>query len=160
MIAVGKRLNGNFSLKVVQVGTVREAVFSELLTSRTIVSVYMKANTGSCDKQTDSLATAAAEFAAAGYTVIALSRDTAGALGRYAAKQNLPYLLASDPKDLFAQATDSIVEKSMYGRTFFGPQRAAYVLDRDGTVLAIVEKVDPANHAAQLRAALAGLPPR
>ena len=39
----------------------------------------------------------------------------------------------------------------MYGRTFFGPARAAYVLDRDGTVLAVAEKVDTADHAAQLR---------
>jgi peroxiredoxin Q/BCP len=39
----------------------------------------------------------------------------------------------------------------MYGRTFTGPARAAFVLDRDGTVLAVAEKVDTADHAAQLK---------
>jgi peroxiredoxin len=39
----------------------------------------------------------------------------------------------------------------MYGRTFTGPARAAFVLDRDGTVLAVLEKIDPARHAAQLK---------
>lgn len=157
MISVGKKLDTNFKLKVVEAGAVREVRFADLLTRRTIVSVYMKNNTGSCDKQNDSLAAHAGEFEQAGYTLIALSRDTSGSHLRYAAKKNIGYILASDPEDLFATATDSVVEKSMYGRTFFGPMRAAYVLDRDGTVLAVAEKVDTADHAAQLRALIAGL---
>ncbi|MCX6955698.1 MAG: redoxin domain-containing protein [Verrucomicrobia bacterium] len=157
MISVGKKLQGNFKLKIAYEGVQREVTFSDLLTRRTIVSVYMKNNTGSCDKQNDSLAAHAAEFAAAGYNLVALSRDTCGSHLRYAAKKHIAYTLASDPDDLFAKATDSIVEKSMYGRTFFGPARAAYVLDRDGTVLAVAEKVDTSDHAAQLRALIAGL---
>ena len=42
----------------------------------------------------------------------------------------------------------------MYGRKFEGPARAAFVIGTDGTVLAVVEKVDTANHAAQLHALL------
>ncbi len=143
-----------FSLKVVRDGAVSEVAFAALLTRRTIVSVYMKNNTGGCDKQNDSLAAHAAEFDAAGYNLVAVSRDTAGSHLKYAAKKNITYALASDPEDRFAQAADSIVEKSMYGRKFLGPARAAYVLDRDGAVLAVVEKVDPAGHAAQLKALL------
>jgi peroxiredoxin Q/BCP len=45
----------------------------------------------------------------------------------------------------------------MYGRTYIGPARAAFVLDRDGTVLAVIEKVDTANHAAQLNELIKGL---
>ncbi len=157
MITVGKRLDTNFKLKVVAAGATREIPFADLLTRRTIVSVYMKNNTDSCDKQVESLAAHAAEFEAAGYNVVALSRDTAGSHLRYAAKKNIPFTLASDPKDLFAQASDSIIEKSMYGRTFLGPTRAAYVLDRDATVLGIIQKVDTADHAAQVRALLATL---
>ena len=39
----------------------------------------------------------------------------------------------------------------MYGRKFTGPARAAFVLATDGTVLAVVPKVDTADHARQLR---------
>jgi peroxiredoxin Q/BCP len=67
------------------------------------------------------------------------------------------YVLASDPDDLFAQATDSVIEKSMYGRKFTGPSRSAYVIDTDGTVLAIAEKVDTKAHAEQLKEILAKL---
>ena len=157
MISPGKKLKTNFKLKIVQNGTESEALFGDLLTRRTIVSVYMKNNTGSCDKQNDSLAAHAAEFAKAGYNLIAISRDTCGSHLKYPAKQKIGYTLASDPGDLFAKAADSVVEKSMYGKTYFGPARAAFVLDKDGTVLAVAEKVDTADHAAQLRTLIAAL---
>jgi peroxiredoxin Q/BCP len=147
----------NFTLKVVQDNEEKEVVFKDLLTRPTIVSVYMKNNTPGCDRQNDSLAADAAEFDRAGYNVVALSRDTCGSHRKYAAKKGIGYVLASDPDDLFAQATDSVVEKQMYGRTFTGPQRAAYVLAPDGTVLAIAEKVDTKDHAAQLRELIATL---
>lgn len=131
----------------------------DLVTRPTIVSVYMRNNTGGCDKQNDSLAKHAAEFAKAGYNLVAVSRDAAGSHLKYAAKKGITYALVSDPDDLFAQATDSIIEKSMYGRKFTGPARAAYVLDRAGTVLAVAEKVDTADHAAQLRGLIAELKP-
>jgi peroxiredoxin Q/BCP len=157
MISKGKKLRAKFKLTIVQDGAVREVAFADLLTRRTIVSVYMKNNTGSCDKQNDSLAAHAAEFDRAGYNLVALSRDTSGSHLKYAVKKKISYVLASDPGDLFAQAADSIVEKSMYGKTYQGPARAAFVLDQDGTVLAVAEKVDTADHAAQLRALIAGL---
>ncbi len=157
MISPGKKLKTNFKLTVVAGGDVQEVAFKDLLTRRTIVSVYMKNNTGSCDKQNDSLAAHAAEFAEAGYTLVAVSRDTPGSHLKYAAKKKIAYTLASDPDDLFAQAADAVVEKSMYGKKYFGPARAAFVLGSDGTVLAVAEKVDTADHAAQLKVLIAGL---
>lgn len=152
VISPGARLDTSFTIKVVRDGRKEAVTFADLLTRRTIVSVYMRNNTPGCDRQNDSLAAHAAEFAAAGYNLVALSRDTCGSHGRYAGARNISYVLASDPEDRFARAADAIVQKSMYGRTFRGPSRSAYVLERDGTVLGLVEKVDPAEHAAQLLA--------
>jgi peroxiredoxin Q/BCP len=157
MITPRKKLKTNFKLKVVAQGVESEVTFKDLLKRRTIVSVYMKNNTGSCDKQNDSLAAHAAEFTKAGYDLIAISRDTPGSHLKYAVKKKITYTLASDPTDLFAQAADAVVEKSMYGKKYFGPARAAFVLAPDGTVLAVAEKVDTADHAAQLKALIAGL---
>jgi peroxiredoxin Q/BCP len=159
MLKAGQKLKTDFTLKVVREGGIMEVAFGDLLTRRTIVSVYMKNNTGSCDRQNDSLAAHAAGFVARGYNVVALSRDTCGSHKKYAEKKRITYTLASDPDDLFARAADAIVEKSMYGRTFHGPARAAFVLDVDGTLLAVVEKVDTKDHAAQLHALLDTLNP-
>lgn len=150
-------MDTRFQLKVFRNGQEESVRLADLLMRRTIVSVYMRNNTPGCDRQNDSLAAHAAEFDRAGYNLVAISRDTVGSHARYAAKKKIRYTLASDPEDRFAKATDAIVEKSMYGRKFSGPARAAFVLDRDGTVLAIAEKVDTADHAGQLRKLLANL---
>lgn len=157
MIQPGARLPLKLALKVLQANEEKEVELGQLLTRRTVVSVYMRNNTGGCDKQNDSLVGYAATLDRAGYNLIALSRDSLASHRKYAAKKGITYVLASDPEDRFAQATDSLVTKSMYGRKFVGPARAAYVLDRDGTVLAVIEKVTPAEHAAQLAAVLATL---
>lgn len=117
----------------------------------------MRNNTGGCDRQNESLVKATKEFVKAGYNLVALSRDTLASHRKYAAKLGITYALASDPDDLFARATGSIIEKSIYGRRFSGPAHAAYVIDQDGTVLAVVGRVDTSDHAAQLRAVIANL---
>ena len=151
VISPGQKIDVSFRLKVVQGGIAKELTFADLLTRPTIVSVYMKNNTPSCDRQNDSLAAHAEEFDRAGYNLVALSRDTCGSHLRYARSKKINYTLASDPEYNFARAVDSLVEKSMYGRTFVGPARAAFVFDRDGTVLAVAPKIDAEDHARQLK---------
>lgn len=157
MIAPGQKIDLHFRLQLVRDGIAKEMAFGDLLTRPTIVSVYMKNHTPSCDRQNDSLVEHAADFERAGVNLVALSRDTCGSHLRYARARKIPYILASDPKDAFARAADSMVEKTMYGRTFIGPARAAFLFDRDGTLLAIAPKVDTASHGAQLKGLLAGL---
>jgi len=157
MIKPGGKLPLNLRLDILQDNEEKEVKLGELLTRRTLVSVYMRNNTGGCDRQNDSLVKRATDITKAGYNLVAVSRDPIASHRKYAAKKGITYTLVSDPEDRFAQATDSIIEKTMYGRKFNGPARVAYVIDRDGTVLAVIPKVDTADHAAQLLAAIAEL---
>ncbi len=154
MLAPGAQPDLDFKLDVVRDGTVENVRFRDLFKRPTIVSVYMKNKTPSCDRQNDSLVAHAAALAKAGYDLVALSRDTCGSHQKYAVAKKITYVLASDPEDRFAKALDAVVEKSMYGKKYLGPARAAFVFDRKGKVLAVVEKVDTADHAAQLLAVL------
>jgi len=151
MVEIGEKITTDFTLKVVQEGEEKEVSFDELLDRPTIVSVYMRNNTGGCDKQNRSLADEAAWFDENGYNLVALSKDTCGSHKNYAKKLGISYTLASDPDYKFAGATDSIVEKKMYGKTFDAPTRSAYVIDTDGTVLGIIEKVNTKAHADELK---------
>lgn len=150
MISIGTKMNTDFKLQVVQNGEEKTVSFSELLNRPTIVSVYMKNNTGSCDKQNISLAADQQKFDEAGVNLITLSKDSCNSHKKYAEKHGINYILASDPDVLFSKATDSIVEKKMYGKTYEGPSRSAFYIDTDGTVLDYIEKVDPKNHADEL----------
>jgi thioredoxin-dependent peroxiredoxin len=150
MIAVGQKLHVGFRLRVACDGVVKDMAFADLLTRPTVVSVHMKNRTPSCDRQNDSLIAHASALARSGYNVVGLSRDTASSHLRYAAAKNIPYPLASDPEYHFARAADSLIQKSMYGRKFIGPVRAAFILDHDATVLGVVQNVDAANLGPQL----------
>lgn len=151
MIETGKKIDTNFTIDIVKEGQQKEVAFSELLDRPTIVSVYMRNNTGGCDKQNRSLAEHADWFDNKGYNLIAISKDSCGSHKNYAEKLDINYTLASDPDYLFAKATDSIVEKKMYGKTFDAPSRSAFVIDTDGTVVGIIEKINTKAHAEELK---------
>jgi thioredoxin-dependent peroxiredoxin len=150
MISTGEKIDTDFTLNIVQNGEEKEVKFSDLLNRPAIVSVYMRNNTSGCDKQNRSLAEHADKFDAKGFNLIALSKDSCGSHKNYAEKIGINYILASDPEFKFAGATDSIVEKKMYGKTFDAPSRSAFVIDTDGTVLASIKKVDTKAHAEEL----------
>ncbi|MCC5926799.1 MAG: redoxin domain-containing protein [Bacteroidetes bacterium] len=150
MINKGEKMSTDFELDIVQNGEEKRVKFADILTRPTIVSVYMKNNTGSCDKQNISLAADQQAFENKGVNLITLSKDTCGSHKKYAEKHGISYILASDPELLFSKATDSIVEKKMYGKTYDGPARAAFYINTDGEILGLIEKVDPKNHAQEL----------
>ena len=151
MIETGKKIDTDFTIKIVRNGNEEEVRFGELLDRPAIVSVYMRNNTSGCDRQNRSLAEHADWFDEKGLNLIALSKDTCGSHKKYAEKLDINYILASDPDYKFAEATDSIVEKKMYGNTYESPSRSAYVIDTDGTVLGIIEKVNTKAHAEELK---------
>ncbi len=157
MIKVGAKMDTNFTIHVVEGDEEREVNFTEVLTRPTIVSVYMKNNTSSCDKQNISLAEHASWFDDAGYNVVTISKDTCGSHKKYIAKHGISYMIASDPEFKFSSATDSVVEKKMYGKVYEGPSRSAFVIDTDGTILAAIEKIDTKAHANELKEVIGSL---
>lgn len=163
MLQPGQKVNLDFKVKAVSArgaGGVREVVFRDLLTRRTIISAYMKNNTPSCDRQVADLASHAAALGRAGCAIIMVSRDTASSQLKYALAKQIPFSLIGDTKDLWAHAAGSMVEKQMYGKTFLGPARAAWLVEPDGTILAVIEKVTTSAHAEELEAMIARVQPR
>lgn len=157
MIDVGTKIDTDFTLDIVEDGEEKTVAFEDLLNRPTIVSVYMRNNTSGCDKQNKSLAEHASWFDEHGYNLIAISKDTCGSHKNYAEKLGINYVLASDPEYKFAEATDSIVEKNMFGNKFEAPTRSAYVINTDGTVKAIIEKINTKDHASELKEVIQNL---
>lgn len=158
MVKAGEKLDLDYTIKAVgKDGQVEEVTFGDLITGPTVVSVYMRNNTSGCDLQMASLAKGAATIKRKGYALVGISRDTGSSHLKYAAKMGIGFTLVSDPGFQFARAADSMVQKSMYGKKYMAPARAAYVLEPGGRVLAVIEKVDTKDHAAQVRAVLKAL---
>ncbi len=157
MIEQGTKIDTDFTLDIVKDGEEQQVLFSDLLSRPTVVSVYMRNNTSGCDKQNKSLAAEADWFDEHGYNLVAISKDTCGSHKNYAEKLGINYILASDPEYKFGEATDSVVEKQMFGNKYEAPTRSAYIIDTDGTVLSIIEKVNTKGHAQELKDVITNL---
>jgi len=149
MKAIGDKLDLDFEVGLVRDGSKIKTILSESLDGPTVVSVYMRNNTGSCDKQMLSLTEAYPALKKHGVSLLGVSKDTAGSHLKYADRHGIQFPLISDPEHRFAKAVDSLIEKKMYGRIFWGPQRAAYLIDKQGILRGVCEKVDPSQHGRQ-----------
>lgn len=156
MLAPGKKPKLDFEVDALVDGKVVRARFADLLDGPAVISVWMRDNTSSCDRQSAELGKAEQAILKAGHRIIGVSRDSCRSHAAYAAKHGYRYTLVADPEDRLSKAMDAMVEKSMYGKTYVGPARAAYVLDGKGTLVALIPKVEAATHGRQVLEILKG----
>jgi thioredoxin-dependent peroxiredoxin len=74
---------------------------------------------------------------------------------KFKAKEHLPYPLLADATHEIAEAYGVWVEKSMYGKNYFGVERSTFIIDAAGMIEKIFRKVKPETHSEQVLAALA-----
>jgi len=117
---------------------------------KVVIFFYPKADTPACTQEASDFTALAADFAAAGATVIGISRDPVKALDRFAAKHGLGVILASDEDGATVEAYGVWVEKSMYGRRFMGIERTTVLIDAEGRIARIWPKVKVKGHAAEV----------
>ncbi|WP_424134018.1 thioredoxin-dependent thiol peroxidase [Roseomonas chloroacetimidivorans] len=150
MIAVGDKAP-EFDLPAAGGGRVSAAL---LRGKRYALYFYPKADTSGCTVQAQGVQDNLEALRKAGITVIGVSPDPVKKLDAFAKKYGLTFPLASDADQSLAQAYDTWVEKSMYGRKYMGMERSTFLIGADGTVQAIWRKVKPAEHAALLLGAV------
>lgn len=120
-----------------------------------VLYFYPKDDTSGCTKEAQGFSDMADEFAAAGVTVVGVSRDDMRSHEKFIAKYGLRVPLAVDDGSL-SEAFGTWVEKSMYGRSYMGMERATFLLDADGTLLKAWRKVKVPGHAAEVLKAAQG----
>lgn len=133
-------------------------VSNETLKDRTVVLFfYPKADTPGCTNEAKDFTALAADFASAGAVVIGVSKDPVKKLQRFKEKHDLNVQLASDETAGVTEAFGLWVEKSMYGKTYWGTERATVLIDGDGIVRRVWRKVSVKGHAAEVLDAVKAL---
>jgi thioredoxin-dependent peroxiredoxin len=122
-----------------------------------VVYFYPKADTPGCTTQACGVRDHQADYAAASAAVLGLSPDPVAKVKKFHDKQSLNFALLSDEDHAVAERYGVWVQKSLYGRTYFGNERTTFVLDAGGRVAAVLRKVKPAAHDDLVLDALAGL---
>jgi thioredoxin-dependent peroxiredoxin len=128
---------------------------SQLRGKTVVLYFYPKADTPGCTAQACGVRDHASDYAAAGAVVLGVSRDPVPRLRAFADKHGLQFPLLADEDHAVAEAYGVWVEKSMYGRKFFGNERTTFVIDGEGVVREVLRKVKPAQHDELVLGALA-----
>jgi peroxiredoxin Q/BCP len=130
---------------------------ADLRGRRVVLYFYPKADTPGCTTQACGIRDRAGEYAAAGATVIGVSPDPVDRVKTFHGGQSLNFTLLADTDHAVCERYGVWVEKSMYGKTYWGAQRATFILDEDGIVRHVIPKASPKTHDDEVLEALAGI---
>jgi peroxiredoxin Q/BCP len=86
--------------------------------------------------------------------VLGVSPDSVKTQAKFKAQEKLPYPLLADENHEVAEKYGVWVEKSMYGKKFWGVERTTFLIDANGVIEKIFRKVKPETHSEQVLAAL------
>ena len=132
---------------------------SDLRGQLVVVYFYPKADTPGCTTQACGVRDHRTDYAKAGARVLGISPDPVKKVKKFHDKQALDFTLLADEDHAVAEAYGVWVEKSMYGRTYWGNERTTFIVAPDGKVAEVLRKVKPAEHDARVLAALEELSP-
>lgn len=123
---------------------------------RFVLYFYPKDDTPGCTKEACGFRDNLPAFDKLKVPVFGISADDEKAHGKFVKKYSLNFSLLADPDHSTCEAFGTWVEKSMYGKKYFGIQRASFVIAGSGKIEQVWEKVSPDGHAEEVLAYLGG----
>jgi peroxiredoxin Q/BCP len=121
---------------------------------KVVLYFYPKANTPGCTTQACGVRDHEIDYAAADAVVLGVSPDPVKAVKKFYDKQQLNFELLADEDHAVTEAYGVWVEKSMYGKAYWGAARSTFVIDEEGVVRKVIKKVKPETHDDEVLAAL------
>ncbi|NIY72698.1 thioredoxin-dependent thiol peroxidase [Marivivens donghaensis] len=122
-----------------------------------VLYFYPKDDTPGCTKEAIAFTDMVDDFAAAGAVILGVSKDPVKKHDKFIAKHELKIALLSDEESDMCERYGVWVEKSMYGKTYMGIERATFLIDADGKVAKVWPKVKVAGHAEEVLEAVKAL---
>lgn len=123
---------------------------SDFKGQKVVLYFYPKDDTPGCTAQACNLRDNYEQLINQGYVVLGISKDDEKSHLKFIKKYDLPFSLIADTDTKINEAYGVWVEKSMYGKTYMGTARTTFVIDKEGFIQEIIEKVDTKNHINQI----------
>lgn len=134
----------DFNLPTDSSGTVSLSSFAG---KPVVLYFYPKDDTPGCTKEAVTFSGLMPRFAERGIEIIGVSPDSVASHMKFRNKHDLGVTLGSDEDKSVCQSYGVWVEKSMYGKTYMGVERATFLIAPDGTIARIWRKVKVPGHA-------------
>jgi peroxiredoxin Q/BCP len=123
---------------------------SDYLGKKLIVFFYPKANTPGCTAQACNLRDNYEELQVQGYELLGVSADSEKSQANFRVKFNFPFPLLADEDQSVINAFGVWGPKKFMGKEYDGIHRTSFIMDENGTVIKVVDKVKTKDHATQL----------
>lgn len=123
---------------------------SDFRGKKVVLYFYPKDDTPGCTAEACDLRDNYDRFLAQGYAVLGVSVDDEKSHRKFIQKFNLPFPLLADTDQKLVNAYGVWGEKNMYGRTYMGTFRKTFIIDENGVIADVIEKVDTQNHTSQI----------
>jgi len=123
---------------------------SDFKGGKVILYFYPKDNTPGCTAEAKNLNENLEDLVAKGFVVIGVSPDSEASHQRFIEKHGLKFNLISDPDKKILEMYDAWGLKKLYGREYMGVLRKTFVIDEDGNIEKIIEKVKTKDHTNQI----------
>ena len=118
--------------------------------SPTVLYFYPKDSTPGCTAEACDLRDNYQRFISLGYEILGVSKDSEASHRKFIEKYELPFPLLSDKESEVQKAYDAWGLKKFMGREFMGTLRKTFVIDENGVIVDIIEKVNTKAHTQQL----------
>lgn len=123
---------------------------SDFKGKKLVLYFYPKDNTPGCTAESCSLRDNYEELQKRGYVIMGVSGDSTKSHRKFIDKYGLPFLLLADEDKSVHNAFGTWGEKSMYGKKYMGTLRTTFIIDEDGVIEEVIEKVNTKEHASQI----------
>lgn len=127
-----------------------EIKLSDFKGKKVILYFYPKDNTPGCTAQACNLRDNYENLQKEGYVVLGVSQDSEKSHKKFIEKQGLPFPLIADEDHTVHNLYGTWGEKKMYGKTYMGTLRTTFVIDEEGKIEDIIQKVKTKDHTAQI----------
>lgn len=123
---------------------------SQFTGKKVVLYFYPKDDTPGCTAEACSFRDNYQGLTAKGIVVLGVSIDDEKSHQKFVTKHSLPFTLVADTDKKIVEAYGVWVEKNMYGRKYMGIARKTFLIDEQGIITHIIEKVDTKNATAQV----------
>ena len=117
---------------------------------KVVLYFYPKDDTPGCTMEACSFRDTKSEWEGTGAVVLGISNDAWSSHQNFAQKYNLNFTLLSDPDALVSKAYGVYKEKNMYGKKFWGIERATFIIDSEGKIAKVFPRVQVDGHSAEV----------
>ncbi len=123
---------------------------SDFKGKKVILYFYPKDLTEVCTQQACNLRDNYELIKSKGYEVIGISSDDVKTHQKFIEKYQLPFRLIADTDKKIHELYDTWKEKKMYGKSYMGTIRTTFVIDEQGIITDIIDKVKAKEHTMQI----------